>query len=217
METSVACVCVRAAFGCAAELWRNLLPSTIAIRIRFAALRVSRCGHRLYKTMFGFPSGACYVCGELGVAKCRASRSSEHACKGKCSRSLCFLLFVFVCMLVCTWVAGARPDLAPSVLSFWHGFLPHAADPEPPTPQAIRRSARTSPGTTPRKRLTPLQKKKVGAWARWRCQLCGGELTYTYEVDHIRPVSRGRTNDFSNLRALCRECHGKVSLAAVVR
>ena len=124
-----------------------------------------------------------------------------------------FLLFVFVCMLVCTWVAGARPDLAPSVLSFWDGFVPHAADPEPPTPQAIRRSARTSPGTTQRKRLTPLQKKKVGAWAHWRCQLCGGELTYTYEVDHIRPVSRGGTNDFSNLRALCRECHGKVSLA----
>ena len=72
-----------------------------------------------------------------------------------------FLLFVFVCMLVCTWVAGARPDLAPSVLSVWDGFIPHA-----------------------------------------------------YEVDHIRPVSRGGTNDFSNLRALCRECHGKVSLAA---
>ena len=128
-----------------------------------------------------------------------------------------FLLLVFVCMLVCTWVVGARPDLATSVLSFWDGFVPHAADPEPPTPQAIRRSARTSPGTTQRKRLTPLQKKKVGAWAHWRCQLCGGELTYTYEVDHIRPVSRGGTNDFSNLRALCRECHGKVSLAAVVR
>ena len=99
METSVACVCVRAAFGCAAELWRNLLPSTIAIRIRFAALRVSRCGHRLYKTMFGFPSGACYVCGELGVAKCRASRSSEHPCKEKCSRSLCFCCsFSFACL-----------------------------------------------------------------------------------------------------------------------
>ena len=102
METYVACVCVRAAFGCAAELWRNLLPSTVAIRIRFAALRVSRCGHRLYKTMFGFPSGACYVCGELGVAKCRASRSSEHSCKEKCSRSLCFCCsysFAFLCAL----------------------------------------------------------------------------------------------------------------------
>ena len=88
-------ICVRAAFGCAAELWRNLLPSTIAIRTRFAA----RCGHRLYKTMFGFPSGACYVCGELGVAKCRASRSSEHSCKEKCSRSLCFCCsFSFACL-----------------------------------------------------------------------------------------------------------------------
>ena len=95
----VACVCLRAAFGCAAELWRNLLPFTIAIRIRFAALRVSRCGHRLYKTMFGFPSGACYMFGELGVAKCRASRSSEHSCKGKCSRSLCFCCsFSFACL-----------------------------------------------------------------------------------------------------------------------
>ena len=72
---------------------------SLAAPAAFHWLRVSRCGHRLYKTMFGFPSGACYVCGELGVAKCRASRSSEHSCKEKCSRFLCFCCsFSFACL-----------------------------------------------------------------------------------------------------------------------
>ena len=127
---------------------------------------------------------------------------------------------VLVCMLLCTWVVHARPYLAPSALRFWDEFFPHAvaANAEPlPSQAAVRRPARTTPGPVHRKRLTPLQKKKVGALAHWRCQLCGEELTHTYEVDHIRPVSRGGTNDFSNLRALCRECHGRVSMAAYAR
>jgi len=128
-----------------------------------------------------------------------------------------FCWFVVVCVLVCVFVARDRPQLAPDVFGFWDGFLAHvpATDAEAPAPQAVRRPAGTLPAQ--RKRLTPLQKKKVGAQAHWRCQLCGAELTHTYEVDHILPVSRGGTNEFSNLRALCRECLGFVSMAAYGR
>ena len=37
-----------------------------------------------------------------------------------------------------------------------------------------------------------------------RCRLCGAPAT---EVDHILPVSRGGTDDRSNLRAVCRTCN----------
>ena len=39
----------------------------------------------------------------------------------------------------------------------------------------------------------------------WRCVKCGrpGRL----EVDHIRPLRAGGTDDVDNLRTLCRDCH----------
>ena len=131
--------------------------------------------------------------------------------------ALCW--FVVVCVVLRVLVARDLTELAPNVFGFWGGFLAHvvAADSGPPTPQAVRRPARTIPRTIQRQRLTPLQKKKVGALAHWRCQLCGAELTHTYEVDYIHPVSRGGTNEFSNLRAFWLECHARVSMAAYVR
>ncbi len=122
------------------------------------------------------------------------------------------------CMLLCSWVVRARPDLAPSALGFFDGFLSHAVATnfEPHRPRAVA-PAKSTAGPTQRKRLTPLQKKKVGALAHWHCELCGQVLDESYEVDHITPVSRGGSNDFSNLRALCRGCHGRVSMAAYIQ
>ena len=39
----------------------------------------------------------------------------------------------------------------------------------------------------------------------WRCRECRrpGRL----EVDHIKPLHRGGTDEMDNLRALCRGCH----------
>ena len=34
-------------------------------------------------------------------------------------------------------------------------------------------------------------------------------LTAWFEVDHVRSLESGGTNDVSNLVALCRNCHGK--------
>ena len=40
------------------------------------------------------------------------------------------------------------------------------------------------------------------------CEICGKPLSeYSYSIDHIRPLSRGGTNEPSNLRAVHRECN----------
>lgn len=45
------------------------------------------------------------------------------------------------------------------------------------------------------------------------CEQCHkkGRLTPTQEVHHILPLSRGGTHDFSNLMALCKPCHSRIS------
>ena len=123
----------------------------------------------------------------------------------------------FLFMMLCMWIVRERPLLAPAALGFWDGFVSHSYTGEPQGAPSAIASPKKTPAPFARKRLTPLQKKKVGALAHWRCQLCKKELDHTYEVDHIRPVSQGGTNEFSNLRALCRGCHGRVSMAAYVR
>ena len=63
-----------------------------------------------------------------------------------------------------------------------------------------------------KRNVTPLQKKIVASNQKWRCNLCGQTLDYTYEVDHINPLFKGGGNNNSNLQALCRNCHGKKTI-----
>ena len=61
----------------------------------------------------------------------------------------------------------------------------------------------------PRKRrVSEAMKKKVAHSQEYRCAGCGHLLPPCYEVDHTTPLWRGGSNDISNLRALCRNCHG---------
>ena len=65
-------------------------------------------------------------------------------------------------------------------------------------------------------------KKKYGtSWKKARdrhaakypyCEQCyrEGRITMMDEVHHIVPVSRGGTNEDSNLMSLCRSCHNKI-------
>jgi 5-methylcytosine-specific restriction endonuclease McrA len=39
------------------------------------------------------------------------------------------------------------------------------------------------------------------------CALCKEELNEKFEIDHIRPLSNGGTNEKENLQALCKSCH----------
>lgn len=69
----------------------------------------------------------------------------------------------------------------------------------------------------------PETNKRYGrSWKRIRdryikahplCEECkkADRLTPAEEVHHILPLSRGGTNDFSNLMALCKSCHSRIT------
>lgn len=76
---------------------------------------------------------------------------------------------------------------------------------------------------------TPEAKRRYGY--RWRqiratflashplCEICMREGRYTTatEVHHVKPLADGGTHDFSNLMALCKPCHSKITAAATGR
>ena len=55
-------------------------------------------------------------------------------------------------------------------------------------------------------------KKVVAADQEWKCGHCQQLLTASYEIDHIKPLFKGGTNERTNLMALCRNCHGEKTL-----
>lgn len=50
-------------------------------------------------------------------------------------------------------------------------------------------------------------KKIVAADQKWTCAMCQNLLPSTFEVDHIKALYLGGTNDRDNLQALCANCH----------
>lgn len=60
--------------------------------------------------------------------------------------------------------------------------------------------------------VSQTKKKYVAANQNWKCKMCNQTLQATYEVDHIVPLFKGGSNHVSNLRALCRNCHGEKTL-----
>ncbi len=67
------------------------------------------------------------------------------------------------------------------------------------------------------RRVTGLHKKMVASNQHWKCNRCKHTLDYTYEVDHIKPLYQGGTNDLHNLQALCRNCHGRKTAEDTLR
>lgn len=69
----------------------------------------------------------------------------------------------------------------------------------------------------------PVVKKRYGrTWKRIRdlyiaahplCEQCQkqSKTTPATEIHHIKPISRGGSNDFSNLMALCTPCHSEIT------
>ena len=68
-------------------------------------------------------------------------------------------------------------------------------------------------GTKKKRKVTESTKKHVASEQKWKCKSCNELLDSTYEIDHVKPLYKGGSNDFSNLQALCRNCHGKKTLA----
>lgn len=69
-----------------------------------------------------------------------------------------------------------------------------------------------------RKKLSQSVRIKIAASQSWKCKHChmlfneGG-----WDINHIIRVSLGGSNDISNLEALCKNCHGIVTLNERIR
>ncbi len=67
-------------------------------------------------------------------------------------------------------------------------------------------------GSKTKRNVSELSKKIVASRQKWRCKKCKELLDFTYEIDHIVPLYKGGSNELDNLRALCRNCHGSLTL-----
>lgn len=65
--------------------------------------------------------------------------------------------------------------------------------------------------------VSPLSKKIVASNQKWLCGNCSKILDFTYEIDHKVPLFKGGTNEYNNLIALCRECHGRKTILERVK
>ena len=59
---------------------------------------------------------------------------------------------------------------------------------------------------SPRKLFTKQERESISKKSDGKCNICGDTLT-NYQIDHIRPLSNGGSNDDTNLQALCIHCH----------
>lgn len=57
--------------------------------------------------------------------------------------------------------------------------------------------------------VSETKKKYVASQQNWKCKICNNQLNAWFEVDHTVSLENGGDNSVENLRALCRECHGK--------
>tara|TARA_B100000131_G_scaffold256870_1_gene251710 strand:+ start:129 stop:497 length:369 start_codon:yes stop_codon:yes gene_type:complete len=67
------------------------------------------------------------------------------------------------------------------------------------------------------KRYVSVKNKKIVASnQKWNCNICKNMLDETYEIDHIRPLYKGGTNNIINLQALCPNCHRKKTIMDMI-
>ena len=81
------------------------------------------------------------------------------------------------------------------------------------TPQ-FKRMMNSGKNETTNRSVSQMKKKFVASRQKWKCASCGNMLDHTYEVDHIHELQYGGTNHVDNLEALCRNCHGRKTVAS---
>lgn len=59
-----------------------------------------------------------------------------------------------------------------------------------------------------RRKFSDYEKKTVYAQGNGKCGICGKSLKFSdMTIDHKIPLSKGGTNEFSNLQPACRMCN----------
>lgn len=59
-----------------------------------------------------------------------------------------------------------------------------------------------------RRQFTDYERKTVYAKGNGKCAICGKPVKFKkMTVDHIKPLSQGGTNEFSNLQLACYSCN----------
>jgi hypothetical protein len=66
-----------------------------------------------------------------------------------------------------------------------------------------------SPSRTHKRSVSETKKKYIASKQNWKCKQCQQQLTAWFEVDHVKRLDQGGSNDVENLVALCRNCHGE--------
>ena len=63
-----------------------------------------------------------------------------------------------------------------------------------------------------RRTLGVTAKKICAAAQEWRCAACRKLLPASFQVDHVRALADGGTDDPANLQALCGTCHAEKTM-----
>jgi 5-methylcytosine-specific restriction protein A len=67
----------------------------------------------------------------------------------------------------------------------------------------------TKAGATPRESGRPWMRKRESVLLATNCMCANGCGRVADEVDHDTPLEQGGSNELSNLRGLCKECHAE--------
>jgi 5-methylcytosine-specific restriction protein A len=62
-------------------------------------------------------------------------------------------------------------------------------------------------GGATKRSVSESKKKYVASKQAWKCRECQEILPATFEVDHIKRLQYGGSNEIDNLQALCPNCH----------
>ena len=67
-------------------------------------------------------------------------------------------------------------------------------------------------GKGTKRSVSETKKKWVASQQSWKCASCQESLPAWFEVDHVKRLADGGTNDVDNLVAYCRSCHGRKTM-----
>lgn len=109
--------------------------------------------------------------------------------------------FVFIILLLCLFVYD--PSLIKDFITMFYDK--NTTHPSKISTKLNRKSTKRA--------VSESIKKMVAANQQWKCSQCGMILSASYEIDHIKPLYMGGSNEIGNLTAMCRNCHGNKTLS----